>query len=565
MTGRYAANVGLSLALVPGNPAGLEPTYPTLAEHLAARGYTSHLVGKWHLGQSKEQYHPLRRGFHSFYGLLGGGLDHWTKQQGRGRLDWWRDWLPEFENVTHSTDMLNREALRVVKEASSPYFLYLSYPAVHDPLLAPERHQRLCDHVPNYRRRLSCAMVAGIEEGVGALVAELDAQGTLEDTIIAFSIDNGGVPYAGALNYPLRGAKSTLYEGGVRSPGFIHAPKFLPSQDFAPLFHVADYLPTLLSLVTEVEKAEGEEGEGVKGAKATTTTSTIPGVRLDGVDQVGAMVGREAAVRTSLHIHRDYGGDGHAYRRGPWKVIVGHHCLPFFYTKVYNESHSRWIDESGGVRAKALQLIQEAIDLVMGPNWTTTGLNYILWIVFDSFNVGGLSEVRRTAGGGSDRQAGSILVPTYPTDLDHYLHLQQEHPNYPLVSLFNLEEDPSEATNLASRHPALVRQLLAEAEALLWDAPMQVKGTMTDANAPVGPEEQAWGGWWALLLTLGSHHASVVPNGPYLADDFDYTKLQYMTVFSQVSWNIIIVLTKVGLVCLILPILLLYLLLRLFS
>ena len=113
-------------------------------------------------------------------------------------------------------------------------------------------------------------MVAGIDEGIGKIVEVLQSQvhkstfcpdllyamvqkiraagvqGRLEETVIGFSIDNGGVPYAGALNYPLRGAKvrhaaifkqdlelsfhlqSTLYEGGVRSPGFIHAPKILP-------------------------------------------------------------------------------------------------------------------------------------------------------------------------------------------------------------------------------------------------------------------------------------------------------------------------------------------------
>ena len=48
---------------------------------------------------------------------------------------------------------------------SDPYFLYLAYPAVHDPLQAPERHQKLCSHIKNSRRRLSCAMVAGVDEG----------------------------------------------------------------------------------------------------------------------------------------------------------------------------------------------------------------------------------------------------------------------------------------------------------------------------------------------------------------------------------------------------------------
>ena len=256
MTGKYAANVGLSLALIPGNPAGLDPNYPILPEHLSKLGYKNYLVGKWHLGQSKKLYHPLKRGFDDFYGLLGAGFNHYTKQQGAGRFDFWNGFEPELDDKTHSTDLLNAKALNVVKShaenpESEPYFLYLAYPAVHDPLQAPERHQELCTHIKNTRRKLSCALVAGVDEGIGNIIEILEEHDQLDDTIIIFSIDNGGVPYAGALNYPLRGSKGTLYEGGVRSPGFIHAPNIFKrkSYDFKDLFHVSDYFPTLLSMI----------------------------------------------------------------------------------------------------------------------------------------------------------------------------------------------------------------------------------------------------------------------------------------------------------------------------
>ena len=383
MTGRYAANVGLSLALIPGNPAGLEPEYPTLPEHLGTLGYKNYLVGKWHLGQSKKMYHPLSRGFHEFYGLLGAAFNHYTKQQGGGRFDFWRGFEPVFENRTHSTDLLNDEAVRVVKEHaenpnSDPFFMYLSYAAVHDPLAAPERHQKLCSHIKNKRRMLSCAMVAGIDEGVGRVVDVLEKNKMLEDTIIAFSIDNGGVPYAGAFNYPLRGAKATLYEGGVRSPGFIHAPRiFQNSYDYEDLFHIADFFPTFASMVNSTDIAKREE--------------------MDGIDQLSALKQETSGQRKSVHIHRDWDRDGHAYRRGPWKIIVGHHCLPFFYTKVYNETNSRWIVENGGVRDKALQIVLEAMDALLGTE-NTIFLQYLLWMVFDSYNVGGLHRARAATG-----------------------------------------------------------------------------------------------------------------------------------------------------------------------
>merc|ERR1719186_1513505 len=128
-------------------------------------------------------------------------------------------------------------------------------------------------------------MAAGVDEGVGRIVEVLEKNKMLEDTIIAFSIDNGGVPYAGAFNYPLRGAKATLYEGGDRSPGFIHAPKiFKNSYDYKDLFHIADFFPTFASMVNGTDIAKIEE--------------------MDGMDQLSALKQETAGQRKSVHIHR---------------------------------------------------------------------------------------------------------------------------------------------------------------------------------------------------------------------------------------------------------------------
>jgi len=382
-------------------------------------------------------------------------------------------------------------------------------------------------------------MVAGIDEGIGQIIKELQSQGKLEETVISFSIDNGGVPYAGALNYPLRGAKATLYEGGVRSPGFIHAPKILPSQDYQPLFHVADFYPTFSALI-----------------KQATNSSQPSTTKIDGLNQLPALVDKaKEGPRTSVHIHRDYDRDGHAYRRGPWKVIVGHHCLPFFYTHVYNETNSRWIVEDGSLRSKVLQLLQEAIDTVVGTEHSTF-LQYALWIFFDSFNVGGLDKARSAARG--PQASKGIVNSAYPSDLKHYMERQAADPEYPLVSLFNLEQDPTESVNLADQHPELVKELLAEAEVNLKDAPLQVRGDMVDAEGPMGPDQYTWGGWWSVLLTLGSGHPRVIPYGPYLEDDFDYSKLSYVRLFAQARADSVMISIKVVFVCVLIPALLLF-------
>ena len=78
--GRYAVNVGHPFAHVPGSPGGIDPKYRFMSQDLEEAGYKTHIVGKWHLGGSKLSFHPLRRGFQSFYGLLGGGVNFFTKQ-----------------------------------------------------------------------------------------------------------------------------------------------------------------------------------------------------------------------------------------------------------------------------------------------------------------------------------------------------------------------------------------------------------------------------------------------------------------------------------------------------
>jgi len=539
MTGRYAANVGLSMALLPGNPAGLDKMYQTLPEHLARDGYKNYLVGKWHLGQSKKMYHPLERGFHEFYGLLGGGFNHYTKQQGSGRVDFWRGYDPVFENQTHSTDLLNDEALKIVKRHTDknnkdPFFLYLAYPAVHDPLAAPERHQDQCGHILNTKRMLSCAMVAGIDEGVGRIRDQLEKTGVLDDTIIVFSVDNGGVPYAGALNYPLRGAKTTLYEGGVRSPGFIHAPNiFSESYDYHDLFHVSDFFPTLATMVM---------------SSRNKSADVVQMADMDGVDHFLAMESKKQGPRKNVHIHRDWDRDGHAYRRGPWKIIVGHHCLPFFFTEVYNETNSRWLVENGSLRDKALQIVTAASDALLGTE-NTLFEQYLFWIIFDSFNVGGLRRARASAGT-TTTELHQVL---YKSDLERFLTEQNKHPEYPLVSLFNLDEDPQEAFNLATKFPELVRELLEEAEEVLKKAPDQWRGDVIDADAPVSGQE----GWISDIRTLGTHYEFGVPFGIYLDDDVDLKTLNYTRMLDNQPFRGFIILTKMFLTFLILPCLIL--------
>merc|ERR1712192_348095 len=99
--------------------------------------------------------------------------------------------------------------------------------------------------------------------------------------------------------------------------------------------------------------------------------------------------------------------------------------------------------------------------------------------------------------------------------------------------------DPTESENLASQYPKLVEELLAEA-------------------GPMGPDQKTWEGWWSVLWTLGSKHPRVIPFGPYLDDDFNYAKLNYVRLFAQARADSVMISLKVFFACLFIPALLLF-------
>ena len=112
-------------------------------------------------------------------------------------------------------------------DTSKPLFMYIPMQNVHTPLQVPQEY---IDMYPNETgaRQKYLALVTSMDDYVAHIVQELKNNGLYDNSIIIFSSDNGGAPgHAGASNYPLKGWKSTLYEGGIRVPGWIHSPKYV--------------------------------------------------------------------------------------------------------------------------------------------------------------------------------------------------------------------------------------------------------------------------------------------------------------------------------------------------
>ncbi|KAL9988762.1 hypothetical protein ACROYT_G003245 [Oculina patagonica] len=252
MTGRYPIHTGLQHGVIHvDNPVGLPLEYSILPQELKKVGYATHLVGKWHLGSYKWPYVPTRRGFDTFFGFWSGSEDHYTHSV-EGFLDFRdgeepaRNW-----NGTYAMYAYTKKMEEIVKshDPAQPLFLYMAFQNVHFPVEAPQHYVNKYSFIKNDLRRRYAGMVDILDEAVGNITKVFTSVGLWNDTLVIFSTDNGGLPSAGGFNWPLRGTKHTVWEGGARGAGFVYG-NLLEQKGVRnkELLHATDWYPTLIKL-----------------------------------------------------------------------------------------------------------------------------------------------------------------------------------------------------------------------------------------------------------------------------------------------------------------------------
>lgn len=288
LTGSYSKRVGLNKGVIsPDSHIGLNPSEITIAELFKEQGYTTGMIGKWHLGL-QSQVSPTKQGFDYYFGMPG---------PNHARSDLYRNEtiLKKNKDVDYNeiTIRYTEEAISFIKKSKeNPFLLYLSHNAIHIPLFASARFRRHTGPDGLYRN-----MVEELDWSSGEVIKTLAEAGILENTIVIFTSDNGP---SGVAAPPLHGGKGSSWEAGFRVPFIVRWPKVIPANSVCKeTATMMDLLPTLAPLA---------------GSKVPSDR------KIDGYNILPLLTKKKA--RSPYAFFYYYGRDGNlaAIRQGKWKL-----------------------------------------------------------------------------------------------------------------------------------------------------------------------------------------------------------------------------------------------------
>ena len=312
-TGRYQYRlpVGLEEPINASSPRniGLPPSHPTLPSLLKKAGYSTALVGKWHLGFLPD-FSPLKSGYDQFFGIFGGAADYFNHGADALRTGAESSQLHEqevpIERHGYMTNLLGDRAVQTVEgfaKSKEPFLLSLHFTAPHWPWEGPDdeaesKRIRNIFHRDGGTQKTYAIMVQSLDVNIGRVLLALDASGLAGNTIVVFTSDNGGERFS--KTWPFSGMKTELLEGGIRVPTIVRWPGRIAAGSVSEQVTITmDWVPTLLA------------------AAGTAPDAAYPS---DGEDLGPVMTG--GATPHSRRLYWRYkAGSQRAIRDGDWKYL----------------------------------------------------------------------------------------------------------------------------------------------------------------------------------------------------------------------------------------------------
>lgn len=270
-TGRYPGRLhaGLSEPITAVDPSqGLPPEHPTMASLLRDAGYGTALFGKWHCGYLP-WFSPLKSGWDEYLANLSGGMDYFSKVGSRGTHDLFENDV-EYHDLRYYTDILTERAVEYIgRDHDRPWLLNLNYTTPHWPWEGPgdqgisdeltarakSGERSVLFHFDGGSVAKYAEMVESLDASIGVVLEGLRQTGQLQDTVVVFLSDNGGERFS--YQWPLRGEKFDVLEGGIRIPTIVHWPAAISGGQVCELPVVTmDWTRTLLAAAGVQPNAE---------------------------------------------------------------------------------------------------------------------------------------------------------------------------------------------------------------------------------------------------------------------------------------------------------------------
>lgn len=293
MTGRIPQRMGIHGVFFPESFEGMPVEENTIADLLKTAGYTTAIVGKWHLGHM-ERFLPLQRGFDEYFGIpYSNDMESVVYLEGNNVVDYHPDQRLTTKTYTEkAVDFIDRNS-------EKPFFLYLAHSMPHVPIYASD------DFLGTSERGLYGDVIQELDWSVGEVLKKLEEENILENTLVVFSSDNG--PWLvmrdhGGSAGPLREGKQYTFEGGQRVPTLAMWPAAIKAgTEYNAMGLMMDWLPTFCEIA------------GV----------ALPGDReYDGESLLKVLTGE--GERTGNEFLYYDGFELECYRKGDWKIKMAY-------------------------------------------------------------------------------------------------------------------------------------------------------------------------------------------------------------------------------------------------